>query len=108
MSALREVAQQALEAPGCARLREWASIGPVQRAAVESFLQAALAQQEQEQERKMNYTPTGRTQTIVERKVLGDGWTELDVRTVAHGQMESRTTIKTTKDTAPFIDIAIE
>lgn len=46
MSTLREVAQQALEAPGCARLREWASIGPVQRAAVESFLQAALAQRE--------------------------------------------------------------
>jgi hypothetical protein len=47
MSTLREAAQQALEAPGCARLREWASIGPVQRAAVESFLQAALAQREQ-------------------------------------------------------------
>jgi len=41
-------AQQALEAEGCARLKEWAAIGPVQRAAVESFLAAALAQQEQE------------------------------------------------------------
>jgi hypothetical protein len=46
MNDLRAAAQQALEAPGCARLREWASIGPVQRAAVESFLQAALAQEE--------------------------------------------------------------
>jgi hypothetical protein len=27
----------ALQAPGCERLREWASIGPVQRAAVELF-----------------------------------------------------------------------
>jgi hypothetical protein len=47
MSTLREAAQQALEAPGCERLREWVSIGPVQRAAVESFLQAALAQEGQ-------------------------------------------------------------
>ena len=45
---LRTAAQQALETPGCERLREWASIGPVQRAAVESFLRAALEQPEQE------------------------------------------------------------
>lgn len=56
----------------------------------------------------MSYIPTGRTQRIVERNVLGDGWTELDVQTVAHGQMESRTTIKATKDSKPFVDIAIE
>ena len=56
----------------------------------------------------MNYTPTGRTQRIVARSVLGDGWTELDVQTVAHGQMESRTTIKATKGAEPFVDIAIE
>ena len=43
----RATVQQALEAPGCERLREWASIGPVQRAAVESFLHAALEQPEQ-------------------------------------------------------------
>lgn len=56
----------------------------------------------------MNYTPTGRTQRIVSRSVLGDAWTELDVQTVAHGQMESRTMIKATKDAEPFVDIAIE
>lgn len=47
MITLREAAQQALDAPGCERLKEWADIGPVQRAAVESFLQAALEQPEQ-------------------------------------------------------------
>jgi hypothetical protein len=48
MTDLQTAAQQALEAPGCERLREWASIGPVQRAAVEGFLEAALAQQERD------------------------------------------------------------
>ena len=44
---LTTAAKQALEAEGCERLKEWAAIGPVQRAAVESFLAAALAQHEQ-------------------------------------------------------------
>jgi hypothetical protein len=48
MTDLRAAAQQALESPGCERLKDWASVGPVQRAAVESFLQAALAQEEQD------------------------------------------------------------
>jgi hypothetical protein len=30
----------ALAAPGCERLREWAAVGPVQRAAVEAFADA--------------------------------------------------------------------
>ena len=39
----------ALQAPGCERLREWVEIGPVQRAALETFV-AALAQQTQVQQ----------------------------------------------------------
>jgi hypothetical protein len=56
----------------------------------------------------MDHSPAGRTQHIVERPVLGGGWTEFSVQTVAHGQMENVATIKTTKDAAPFVDIAIE
>ena len=47
MSALEQAARMALEAPGCERLREWAAIGPVQRAAVESFAAALDAGQAQ-------------------------------------------------------------
>lgn len=36
--------QEALATPGCERLRDFYNVGPVQRAAVESFV-AALAQQ---------------------------------------------------------------
>lgn len=40
---LTERVQHALSAPGCERLKEWAAIGPVQRAAVEQFAQSLAA-----------------------------------------------------------------
>jgi hypothetical protein len=47
MTAILELARlcaEALESPGCERLKEWSAIGPVQRAAVEQF--AAIVRQE--------------------------------------------------------------
>ena len=66
MTTLREAAQQAMEAEGCERLREWAAIGPVQRAAVESFLAAALEQQEQEPVAWMVYTLDGKSVCVTD------------------------------------------
>ena len=66
MTTLREAAQQTLEAEGCERLREWAAIGPVQRAAVESFLAAALEQQEQEPVAWMVYTLDGKSVCVTD------------------------------------------
>ena len=37
MRPIEDIAREALNSPGCERLREWAAIGPVQRAAVESL-----------------------------------------------------------------------
>lgn len=37
-----KLTKQALETPGCERLRDWVGIGPVQRAALELFLSEVL------------------------------------------------------------------
>ena len=65
MTDLRTVTNRLLETPGCERLKEWVSIGPVQRAAVETFLEAALEQQEQEAVEIKPPNPEGATQCIV-------------------------------------------
>ena len=59
----------ALQAPGCERLREWVEIGPVQRAALETFA-AALAQQAE---------PTGKKSLQVESVVAENATTQQQI-----------------------------
>lgn len=47
---LRELTLLALESHGCERLKDFYECGPVQRAAVETFLEAALARQDAQAE----------------------------------------------------------
>ena len=61
----QELLQQTLDAPGCERIKDFYSVGPVQRAAVESFVEA-LAQQEKPAQELASQTAS--TKPIVSQK----------------------------------------